>query len=160
MTPIDSCAVQMGIGGTFSSATNRAVDELVACGCAVAAASGSSSAGCDGSPASASSAFAVSAMTPTDEVARSSGFGACIRLYAPGVDMLGPWIGSASELRSISGSSSATAIVAGVMAKVLEDPTVNLPHQVYTAIISSVIVGVLTNVPNGTANRLIHHVCS
>ena len=82
----NKCVANMSLGGGFSAAMNRAVEEATQCGCSFAVASGNSAANaCLYSPASADGAVVtVNSMDSSDRQSSFSNHGACTDIYAPG----------------------------------------------------------------------------
>ncbi|PPR00353.1 hypothetical protein CVT24_004389 [Panaeolus cyanescens] len=68
------------------------------------------------SPARVAEAITVGGMTPLNTRLPSSNFGSVVDLYAPGRDILSAYIGSNTATATVSGSSQATAHVAGIAA--------------------------------------------
>jgi len=140
----------MSLGGTYSAATNDAVQRMTDAGITVAVAAGNSSLpACTASPASAPSALTVAASSRTDARASFSNFGSCVDLFAPGVDITSTWLDGTTN--TISGTSMASPHVAGVAALVLEKSPGASPAEVSSTILGDAapdkISGTLTS-PN------------
>jgi len=100
----------------FNAALNAAVDT----GMHVAVAAGNDTYdACKGSPASAEKPISVGASNLTDYLAWFSNHGPCVDIFAPGVDILSPWIGSNNATRRTTGTSIAFPHVAGLLAYLL-----------------------------------------
>jgi subtilisin family serine protease len=105
----------MSLGGGYSKAVNVAVDQMYSNGIFVVVAAGNSAVdACDVSPASAVFAMTVAAVDSTDARASFSNWGRCTQMYAPGVNILSSYLGSAYAY--MSGTSMASPHVAGVAA--------------------------------------------
>ena len=112
----------------FDASVNAAVD--VGMHAAVAAGNDNYDA-CRRSPASAEKAITVGASNVTDERAWFSKYGPCIDIFAPGMDILSPWIGSANATRRTSGTSIAAPHVTGLLAYFLSlQPTLDSEYAV------------------------------
>jgi len=94
----------------------KAVDSGIAIICSAGNANGDS---CLNSPRRAPAAFAVGATDNKDEMASFSNWGKCLRLFAPGVDVISAKPGGGSQ--SMSGTSMASPHVTGVAALYLAD---------------------------------------
>ena len=71
------------------------------------------------SPASAPDAFTVAAIDRNNTRASFSNYGPVVDIFAPGVGILSPWIGSDDATNTISGTSMATPHIAGLAAYLL-----------------------------------------
>nr|AYC49704.1 subtilisin-like serine protease [Glaciozyma antarctica] len=118
--------ISLSLGGSFSSATNAAIERAVAAGvhCAVAAGNSNVDA-CTASPASAARAITVGALNILDERAFYSNYGKCVDIFAPGSNVTSAWFGSDTQTRTISGTSMATPHTAGVMAYYLAQQNIS-----------------------------------
>lgn len=145
----------LSLGGGFSSAVNRAVDDLAASGVFTAVAAGNESqSACNVSPASASGVVTVASSTRTDAHSGFSNWGGCVNVYAPGSDITSAWIGS--SVRTISGTSMASPHVAGVGALYLQGNGGASHGTVANRITGNATSGVLSGVPSGTPNLLLY----
>jgi subtilisin family serine protease len=105
----------ISIGGAANVSVNNAVNNLAASGVFVAVAAGASASdACNFSPAGASGAFAVAATDRNDVGASFNNFGPCVKLCAPGVQILSTLPGGGTA--TFSGSSMSAAHVTGVSA--------------------------------------------
>lgn len=105
----------LAIGGSRSAALNAAVAAASNSGLFFAVAAGNSNTNAANySPASEPSACTVAATTPDDLKTSASNWGAVVDLFAPGANIIGPWITSDTAVSTISGTSSAAAHVAGL----------------------------------------------
>ncbi|KAJ2919609.1 hypothetical protein MD484_g772, partial [Candolleomyces efflorescens] len=149
--------VSMSLGGAAASSLDNAVASLTAAGVHVVVAAGNSNVNAQNtSPARAPSAITVAASTIADAKASFSNFGAVIDVWGPGANIISSWIGSNTATRSISGTSMATPHVAGVVAYLIgKDGNVS-PAAMEAKIKSLSTKSVLTGVPSGTVNQLVH----
>ena len=149
------CVANMSLGGGRFEAANLAVANAVAAGIPFAIAAGNwNDDACRYSPASELSAITVAATADNDARAGFSNFGTCVDIFAPGVSILGAWIGSTTATLSIDGTSMASPHVAGAAAQVLGSSPTLTPAQVRTALLSSASLECVTD-PRGTPNVLL-----
>ncbi|RXW14513.1 hypothetical protein EST38_g11343 [Candolleomyces aberdarensis] len=149
--------VSMSLGGAAASALDSAVSALTAAGVHVVVAAGNANVNAQNtSPARAPSAITVAASTIADAKASFSNFGTVIDVWGPGANVISSWIGSNTATRSISGTSMATPHVAGVVAYLIgKDGNVS-PSAMEAKIKNLSTKNVLTGVPSGTVNQLVH----
>lgn len=156
----NKCVANLSLGGGFSLAMNRAVDELTDCGCATAVASGNEARdACLSSPASANGAYAVNAMDNTDSASYFTNYGTCTQIYAPGSAITAPWIGSQYAINTISGTSMASPHVCGIMAKIVGGETSD-PLAVYDELTRDATPGKIKGNNKNTPNLLVYEPCS
>ncbi|KAJ7025899.1 serine-type endopeptidase [Mycena alexandri] len=110
----------MSLGGGKSPALDRAVNAAVDSGLHFAVAAGNDNRdACSYSPAAAEKAVTVGASTLGDERAYFSNYGACVDVFAPGLNILSTWTGSPTATNTISGTSMASPHTAGLLAYLL-----------------------------------------
>jgi len=145
----------------WEQAMNDAVDAAVRGGVVAVSASGNSNDNtCDHSPSSAPLSFTVGATTRTDAKAGFSSWGTCQSIWAPGVDILGAWIGGNTATRTISGTSMAAPHTAGVAAQLLQNDITASAEQIMARMVQMSTPGKVANGGiNGTPNRLLHYRC-
>ncbi|KAF6747229.1 serine protease [Ephemerocybe angulata] len=150
--------VSMSLGGSASSSLDSAVASLTAGGVHVVVAAGNSNVdAANTSPARAPSAITVAATTIADAKASYSNYGSIIDVWAPGTNIISSWIGSSNTAtNSISGTSMATPHVAGVVAYLLGKDGSITPAAMETKIKSLSSKNVLSGVPSGTVNQVVH----
>ncbi|KAI9598850.1 putative alkaline serine protease [Syncephalis fuscata] len=149
--------VNMSFGGSKSKAVDDAVNDAVKAGIAFIVAAGNNAGdACEGSPSSASSAFAVAASDKTDKQAYFSNFGNCVKVYAPGVDITSLWRGNNGAKNTISGTSMASPHVAGIAALYLASGKYSTVNALYGALVSNATPNVISNPTKGTPNKLIY----
>ncbi|KAF9463587.1 peptidase S8/S53 domain-containing protein [Collybia nuda] len=110
----------MSLGGGKSRALDDAVNKAVDSGLHFAVAAGNDNRdACNYSPAAAEKAVTVGASTLGDERAYFSNHGACVDVFAPGLNILSTWTGSKHAVNTISGTSMASPHTAGLLAYLL-----------------------------------------
>lgn len=156
--------INMSLGGPVDSLLNSKVQSAIAQGISVVVAAGNGShdpdtnsgwvSACNSSPASAPNAIIVGATTNNLSLASYSNTGPCVSILAPGsfVTSVAAWGGSVS----MSGTSMASPLVAGVAAVYLGLNPSATPSQVKTALQSNSLVDRVSNVPSDTPNRLVN----
>ena len=120
----------LSLGGAPSAVLDQAVRNLIDSGVTVVAAAGNGDANgraqsaCDVSPARVHQVVTVSAVDATDYRAPWAGYGSCVDLFAPGVDIVSDGISSDSTHKTMSGTSMAAPHATGAAALVLsQDPS-------------------------------------
>jgi len=108
----------LSLGGSFSRASNDAVDALVTAGVLTAVAAGNSDGdACNYSPASAPLSTCVGATDVSDIRAYFSNWGKCVDIMGPGVSITSDYIGATNDRTAVlSGTSMASPHVCGVAA--------------------------------------------
>lgn len=153
------CVANMSLGGGFSLALNRAVEEAIDCGCQFALAAGNENGNaCLSSPASEPKGVTVSSSDNSDRRSYFSNYGTCSDIYAPGSSITSTWIGSPFAINTISGTSMAAPHACGIMAKLVGDDERLTPSQVKEALSTSSSKDKLTDV-QGTPNELVYAAC-
>jgi subtilisin family serine protease len=137
-----------------SDAIDEAVRRAIAAGVTFVVSAGASSHDvADSSPSRVAEAIVVGSSDRDDSVPDFNNFGAGLDLYAPGVDIHAAWPGGGTN--SDWGTSVSAAFVSGVAALYLGRNPSASPEQVAEALDEASAHGVLTGVPDGTANKLL-----
>jgi subtilisin family serine protease len=119
------CIANMSLGGGFSTSLNTAVNNAVDLGITFVVAAGNSNANaCNYSPAAASKAITVGAITSSDTLASFTNWGCCVDIYAPGVDIKAASIDNNTATNTKMGTSMASPHVCGLAAAALQSDKV------------------------------------
>jgi len=161
----------MSLGGGRSPALNAACDAASAVGLIIVVAAGNNNGdACNGSPSSADDVVCVGSSdignvggNQVDVRSYFSNWGPCVKLFAPGSNILGAWIGSPSATRTISGTSMASPHVAGGVALFIgENPNANY-DQVLAKITGDATNGVIqmncAGACGATQNKMLYNNC-
>lgn len=148
----NNAAINLSLGGPFSSAFNKAVSAAYNAGVVTVVAAGNDNVDAsDSSPASAPEAITVGAIDKTNARAYYSNFGADLDIFAPGTDILSTWIGSSTATNTISGTSMATPHVVGLVLYLMGLEGVSGPSDVanrLSALATRNVVGDASGSPN------------
>lgn len=156
MNAIKPAVASMSLGGGISSATDTAVNNLALSGVAVTVAAGNENQdACNVSPAGAAEAMTVAASTITDNKASFSNYGSCVDIWAPGTNILSAYLGSTTQLGTMSGTSMATPQVAGAMALVLQKYPLFTAKEVRDFLTASSTKAAIAD-PGATINNLLY----
>jgi subtilisin family serine protease len=151
----------MSLGGSFSQASNDAVDGAHRAGAVMVVAAGNSNANaCTASPASAPLGICVGSSTNTDARSSFSNFGTCVDTFAPGSSILSAWIGSNTATNTISGTSMACPHVAGIAASIWSTRSGNSAATTRSQTISQNAANRLSGIGTGSPNRLAQTICA
>jgi hypothetical protein len=144
----------IGVGGGYSSSLNDAVTNMSNSGVFTAVGAGSSNAdACSYSPSSAYGTVTAAASESNDYRASFSNYGACVDLYAPGVNVPTDGTGGPTTMTSTVASA---AFVTGAGALYKGDFGDASWQTVANWIINNATPNVIKNNPSGTPNRLLY----
>jgi subtilisin family serine protease len=158
--------ISMSLGAQgIITALEEAINDAVARNIAVVVAAGNSNDNaCGYSPAGFANCITVGATElasgrTLDSRSSFSNYGPCVHIFAPGTNILSAWIGSNTATNTISGTSMACPHVAGLSATLLGVNTAMTPVQLRNALIANSQTGLISNVGNGSPNRLAYNGC-
>lgn len=144
---IKPAVVNMSLGGGKSTALNNAVNGVSNSGVTVVVAAGNSGDdACKYSPSSASLALTVGSSTKSDSRSSFSNYGSCVKIYAPGSNIVSAGTSSNSSTTTKSGTSMASPVVTGVVARLLQSNPSYSPNQVKNQIISQATKSVSSSI--------------
>jgi hypothetical protein len=152
--------VSMSLGNPHpsrSTAGEQAIDALVAAGATVLVAAGNRNTDtCTYTFGFIESAIAVGATNSLDERAWFSSWGQCNDIYAPGFGIPSAGSNSDTDYTTADGTSSATPLVAGVAALILEENPAYTPEEVRAKLLERAVYNALTNLRPGDPNILLY----
>jgi len=145
--------INMSFGVDANDNLDGIVANAVAAGIAVMVSAGNDQGdSCLNSPRRASAAFAVAAVDNTDTMAGFNDFGKCIRMLAPGVDILSAAPNQGTDIRS--GSSQASPHVAGIAALLMASGSYSSVQDVYKDILQRATPKTVQQLKQDTVNLL------
>ncbi|GAA3009283.1 S8 family peptidase [Actinokineospora diospyrosa] len=148
--------VNMSLGGPANAALDAAVRGSIAAGTTYSVPAGSSGGQAGNvSPARVTEAITSASINQSDCAYRSSNSGPAVDLYAPGVNIVGPWITANDAKATLSGTSFAAAHTSGAAALRLGQQPTLTPAQVQAALVRSASPGVC-ELPANTADRILY----
>lgn len=154
---VKPAVVNMSLGGSANAAMDAAVRNSIASGLSyTVAAGGSASDAGNFSPARVAEALTIGASDIRDCLASSTNRGAVVDMFAPGVNIVGPWITNDSASATLSGSSFSAPHVAGAVGIYLAAHPLATAAEVSAALVAASTKDRLCNVPAGTGNRLLY----
>jgi len=145
--------VNISLGLTASQTLDDTVQAAVDAGIAVIVSGGNTSGdSCLDSPRRSPAAFAIGASGKDDTAADFSNWGKCIRMYAPGVDIVSAAPGGGTDTKS--GTSMASPHVCGIAALFLGDRQYTKITDLHRDLVARATPGVVKGVRNDTVNLL------
>jgi subtilisin family serine protease len=146
----------MSLSSIASSALNLAVTNSINSGVTYVVSGGNANGdACNYSPANLPAAIAVGAIGGLDARANYSNLGPCIDIYAPGTQIYSATNTDDSSYALDSGTSQASAFVAGAAALYLASNPTASPADVTQALLSGATAGVVSGLTADTPNRLL-----
>ncbi|GHG71113.1 S8 family peptidase [Streptomyces griseocarneus] len=147
--------VNASIVGPASRAVDTATAGVAARGALpVVAAGNENDNACDHSPSGAVAALAVGATNQSDQMTDFSSYGPCVRVLAPGADIVSTRMGGGTTTKS--GTSQAAPFAAGVAALYKARNPSAAPAQVADWLIGQATKNAVTDLKPGTPNRLLY----
>jgi len=150
-------AINMSLGGGFSSAFNKAVTAAYNAGVVTVVAAGNDDVDAyQQSPASAPEAITVGSIDKSNRRSYFSNFGSVLDIFAPGSDILSTWIGSTTATNTISGTSMAAPHVVGLVLYLQALEGLSSPAAVANRLTELATTGAVSDV-KGSLNRLAYN---
>ncbi len=147
----------MSIGGGAYQPVDDAVARSIQSNVVYAvSASNDNADACMGSPGRTPTAITVGATDATDKRASFSNWGACLDIFAPGVDIPSSYVGTDTASQVWSGTSMAAPHVAGVAALHLQSSPTATPATVASSITGNATTGRVLDPGTGSPNRLLY----
>ncbi len=145
----------LSLGGGASTSMDNALTAMINAGVVAVVAAGNDNANaCSYSPARVPAAITVGATTSTDARASYSNYGSCLDIFAPGSNVVSASYQSDTGTATMSGTSMASPLVAGVVARYLVGSPSATAAQASSALTSTATVGVVTSPGSGSPNLL------
>jgi len=146
------------LGGGKSAATEDSINSAANKGVIPVVAGGNDNANaCSYSPAGATQAITIGALTSQDAKASFSNHGSCINAFTPGVSVHSGWYTSTTAYNTISGTSMATPLAAGAIALYATTQTQPASNaNIRAAITRTGTTGQITGLPANTINLIIN----
>ncbi|HKX82987.1 MAG TPA: S8 family serine peptidase, partial [Pyrinomonadaceae bacterium] len=140
-----------------SPAMESAITNSISAGITYTIAAGNSGwLACDYTPARTVNAITVGATSDTDFRPNYSNYGACVDIFAPGHNVLSANHANDTATASKSGTSQAAPLVAGIAAVYRAANPSASPATVAQALLSTATTGTVTNLGDGSPNKLIY----
>jgi subtilisin family serine protease len=154
---VKPAVANLSLGGGPNVALDTAVRNSISSGVSYTVAAGGS--GTDAgnfSPARVVEALTIGASDMRDCLPGNTNRGAVVDMFAPGVNIVGPWVTNDSAFATLSGSSLSAPHVAGAAGIYLQDHPTASTADVSAALVTGSTKDRLCNVPAGTENRLLY----
>jgi len=144
--------INLSLGGDKSAVIDLMVSVFKASGLVVVLAAGNSGKdACDFSPSGAgrnNNVLTVGASDIADKRPQWSNYGECVSITAPGAAITSTWFTSDTSINTISGTSMAAPVVAGVVAMILQQNSVLSVSEVNAMIVQWATPGVVDGASN------------
>ncbi|GBB84324.1 hypothetical protein RclHR1_10940004 [Rhizophagus clarus] len=146
--------VNLSLGGAFSQAINQMVSQCSNVGIHVVVSAGDGSGdACKVSPASAPQAITVGATEKsTNNITNFTNTGSCVKIFAPGRDIIAAGAGQSNALSQASGTSQACPHAAGTVALIISKQGNMSPSSMINQLITLSTKNILIN---ANPNRLL-----
>lgn len=146
----------ISLGGAAESSVDVAVRNSIRANVTYVVAAGNADADARlYSPGRLPDAITVAATDMLDRRGTFSNWGPAVDLFAPGVQITSTWIGGELLIRTLTGTSMASPHVAGAAALYLQSHRSASPAAVRSALVGASTNGVISEVGQGTPNRLL-----
>ncbi|KAM4064988.1 subtilase family protein [Hirsutella rhossiliensis] len=143
----------MSLGGGYSASINQAAAALVQSGVFLAVAAGNDNSDASNtSPASEPTVCTVGASDISDNRSSFSNYGAPVKIFAAGTNILSTWLNGGTN--TISGTSMATPHITGLGAYLAALEGFSSPQALCSRIQELATKNALSGVPDGTVNLL------
>ncbi|WP_240943214.1 S8 family peptidase [Planosporangium thailandense] len=153
---VKPAVANMSLGGGASATIDRAVNASIASGVTYAIAAGNENQNaCNDSPARVPAAITVGATDQNDARANFSNFGACVDIFAPGVNIRSDFASADNATQVLSGTSMATPHVTGAAALVLGLHPNFAPQQVRDTLVTNATQNAVANAGPGSPTGLL-----
>ena len=147
--------VNISLGLLPSDTLDELVNAAVSAGIHVNVSGGNDNAdACENSPRRAKFAFAVGASDQLDRKAKFSNYGLCVKVFAPGVDIVSAAPGNGEQV--MSGTSMASPHVCGVAALYLAENKYTSIVELHKDLVERSTRGIVQNTPANTTTNLIY----
>jgi len=151
---VKPAVVNLSYTWSARSDIDAAVTSLINAGVPVVTSAGNSNAdACNYSPKRVASVITVGSSDTNDWRAPDSNWGSCVHVFSPGTAITSAWAGSDTDSRTISGTSMASPLVAGVVALYLQAEPQAPVWKIRDAVLNSSTQGRIGD-PHGSPNRL------
>ncbi len=158
LNPFLPSVANMSLGGPVNAALDLAIKDSINAGVTYTVAAGNDygNDACAKSPARVDTAITVGATDKTDTRAAFSNTGSCISLFAPGKDIISSWSTSDTANNTISGTSMAAPLAAGVAALYLQFNPLAEPATVKSVLMGIASPNIVINAGFNSSNLLLY----